>query len=230
MVNDMVEPHPSPCKKKELALRLMSSLALLPMIGLIFLPNNRYLFGLCWLILVLIAIEICSPKIKGHFRLRMAALFFCSLGICAFMFCRVTNGSLGCLALICIASGYDVGGYSFGKIFKGPKMCPKISPNKTWSGLFGGIFFANLLFVLLKTCVKPGSVLLFTPADGLWKVQLLIFAAMTGDLIESLFKRRVGVKDMGRLIPGHGGVWDRLDSLICVSIVWSIINTLWYGK
>ena len=230
MVNDMIEPQPY-CKKKELALRLISSFALLPMILVVFLQDSRYLFALCWLVLLLIALEIYSPKIQGHFRLKTMAMFFCFLGIAFFMFCRVIYGSIGCFSLICISSGYDIGGFSVGKIVKGPKMCPKISPQKTWSGLIGGVLTANLLFFLIKVFFKPNLPILFPKFENFWMIQLLVFAAVSGDLIESTFKRRVGIKDIGRLIPGHGGVWDRLDSLICVSVVWFIMNTvMWYMK
>lgn len=111
----------------------------------------------------------------------------------------------------------DVGGLMVGTTLKGPKLAPKISPNKTWSGLFGGVLLAMLasaayLFVLAKL----NLVRVDASTQVFFCVLALIIAlvAQVGDLIESAIKRRVGVKDSSHLIPGHGGVFDRIDGLI----------------
>lgn len=106
----------------------------------------------------------------------------------------------------------DIGAYAAGKAIGGAKLAPSISPGKTWAGFYGGIAAATML---------SGAWALFT---GLRPVLLLLaplfaVAAQGGDLFESWMKRRAGVKDSGRWLPGHGGVFDRLDGLLPVAIL-----------
>jgi phosphatidate cytidylyltransferase len=106
----------------------------------------------------------------------------------------------------------DIGAFFAGRSFGGPKLAPTISPNKTISGLIGGLIAATLVAGV------------WANAAGLSHWWLLLapvfaFAAACGDLFESWMKRRAGVKDSGRLIPGHGGVFDRLDGLMPVAVL-----------
>ena len=103
----------------------------------------------------------------------------------------------------------DIGAYFAGRQFGGPKLAPAISPNKTWAGLAGGMLAAAVVGALFHS-VTPfpatlGLCILIGP--------LLAIVAQTGDLFESWMKRRAGVKDSGTLIPGHGGLLDRIDGL-----------------
>ena len=129
----------------------------------------------------------------------------------------------------------DIGAYFAGRTIGGPKIAPKISPSKTWAGLGGGIVGASLaMFALFKLSVAlieqrdaQGAMLLSDPFHT--TVEMLAAAALigpviavvaqAGDFFESWMKRRAGVKDSGRLIPGHGGLFDRLDGLLAVSFV-----------
>lgn len=125
--------------------------------------------------------------------------------------------------LLCIWAS-DIGAYATGKFIGGKKLCPSISPNKTWAGLAGAMFFAG---VSLSLCVTIFDVHLRD-----WRIAFcagLVFGAMgqAGDLLISAFKRRVGVKDTGTLIPGHGGLLDRIDSLLLVSPVYLLAFLLW---
>ena len=112
------------------------------------------------------------------------------------------------ITLICIFT--DLGGYIFGKIFKGPKLT-KYSPGKTFSGLFGSFFLA--LFAL-PVCIFLGYY------NNLISLKLIIFiiiislTSQMGDLIISFFKRKSNIKDTGNLIPGHGGLLDRIDGML----------------
>ncbi len=103
----------------------------------------------------------------------------------------------------------DTGGYVAGVLFGKHPMAPKISPKKTWEGMAGSLLFA------IGTCVLLAGVALHTE---LWKGIIigiaLALAGTVGDLIESLIKRDLGLKDMGTLLPGHGGIMDRIDSLL----------------
>ncbi len=111
----------------------------------------------------------------------------------------------------------DTGGYMFGKILKGPKLYPSISPNKTYSGFFGAIIFALFCSWFIFSFVPILQWEGFDMALLLIITFALSILSQLGDLFESWLKRRNGIKDSGSIIPGHGGVLDRLDGLIAVS-------------
>jgi phosphatidate cytidylyltransferase len=106
----------------------------------------------------------------------------------------------------------DIGAYAVGRAIGGAKLAPAISPGKTWAGLYGGVAAATLF---------GGGWALFTdlPMVILLLAPLFAVAAQGGDLFERWMKRRAGVKDSGRWLPGHGGVFDRLDGLVPVAIL-----------
>jgi phosphatidate cytidylyltransferase len=103
----------------------------------------------------------------------------------------------------------DTGAYFVGRTIGGLKLAPKISPNKTWSGLVGGIFAAALGLGLLAYFYSVGGTGRYVILGA-----ALAIIAQAGDLFESYLKRRAGVKDSGTLIPGHGGILDRIDGLL----------------
>jgi phosphatidate cytidylyltransferase len=110
----------------------------------------------------------------------------------------------------------DIFAYFAGRAIGGPKLAPKISPNKTWAGLIGGMIGAGLAAWLLATWFEM-------EAFFLWMGAPMGLVAQLGDLYESWEKRRAGVKDSGSLLPGHGGVLDRLDGLLAVAIVTALL-------
>ncbi len=103
----------------------------------------------------------------------------------------------------------DIGGYFAGKSIGGPKLAPKISPKKTWAGLFGGMLLAAIVSFVISIVFAWGHLYTLTLAGF-----LLAFIAQIGDLYESAVKRRFDIKDSGALIPGHGGILDRVDGLV----------------
>ena len=121
----------------------------------------------------------------------------------------------------------DVGAYFTGRLIGGPKIAPSISPSKTWSGLFGGMVAAG---------VSVAAVMAVGFDSGLWSSSgialgvglggALAIVAQVGDFGESFMKRRAGVKDSGNLIPGHGGVLDRIDGLLAVLITYFAVSVL----
>lgn len=117
---------------------------------------------------------------------------------------------------IAIVVATDVGAYFAGRRFGGPKLAPVVSPNKTWAGLIGGVVCADVAGVALAH-------LLGVPMALAALAGLLAIAAQGGDLYESAMKRRAGVKDSGRVLPGHGGVMDRVDGLIPVVCVVALV-------
>jgi phosphatidate cytidylyltransferase len=130
-----------------------------------------------------------------------------------------THGLTAILFLFAIVWGADVGAYFTGRALGGPKLAPRISPNKTWSGFLGGIatgVFAGMLVLGVARLNLPGGVVLVAAAIAL--------VSVAGDLFESHMKRHFGVKDSGHLIPGHGGFMDRLDAFLFASVLALIIG------
>lgn len=115
----------------------------------------------------------------------------------------------------------DTFAYFAGRGFGGPKLAPRLSPNKTWAGLIGGMVGAALVGAITAMQFNLGS------AFGLAVVSAFIAViAQAGDIFESALKRRAGVKDSGKVIPGHGGILDRVDGLVTAAVGAAIISTL----
>lgn len=133
----------------------------------------------------------------------------------------LTGGFGVAIWVFAIVWATDIGGYAFGKTIGGPRLSPRISPNKTWAGLLGGMVFAAATSVLLGRLfgfVMPWPQLALVAAGlAIW--------AQIGDLAESALKRHFGVKDSGAIIPGHGGILDRLDGFVFVAPV--VACVLW---
>lgn len=129
------------------------------------------------------------------------------------------NTFLGILLLLVWTN--DTGGYLCGKVFQGPKLAPKISPHKTWSGALGSVLLT--WFVTYMLGIKLWEDMAYQFFKSVSVALGVSFVAQLGDLGESWVKRRFGVKDTGVLIPGHGGVIDRLDSLLAVGFVLGVL-------
>ena len=112
--------------------------------------------------------------------------------------------------LLLVTWSTDTGGFVFGRTLGKRKLAPTISPNKTVEGLFGGLFLAILMAFLAKAWFLPFLSMVDCVAMGL----LISSVAVLGDLVESVMKRSAGVKDSGTILPGHGGMLDRIDSLL----------------
>ncbi|MBT4880544.1 MAG: phosphatidate cytidylyltransferase [Alphaproteobacteria bacterium] len=138
----------------------------------------------------------------------------CPLIALIWILTSVPQGLVLLFWIVAIVTSNDAGAYFIGSYIKGPRLWPVISPNKTWSGLVGGLFIGGLVGVLIP--------LVFSSYFGgtLW--QFLLFSMIVsllsvgGDLLESRIKRIWKVKDSGTLIPGHGGLLDRLDAYLIV--------------
>ena len=120
--------------------------------------------------------------------------------------------------------GTDIGAYFVGRHFGGPKLAPQISPGKTWSGFFGGLFVGTLLAVVWCVLAKTQFHLVWIEGPTLWLLAAVgSVIGQLGDLFESFIKRRLDVKNSGTLIPGHGGVMDRIDSILFVFLYLALL-------
>ena len=126
------------------------------------------------------------------------------------------------LAVMVLVWGADIGAYFSGKAFGKRKLAPKVSPGKSWEGVYGGLV-ASLMITLVVGLLRhwSASELLF----GLLGAAVVVFISVVGDLTESMFKRQSGIKDSSNLLPGHGGVLDRIDSLTAAIPVFAVL--LW---
>lgn len=119
------------------------------------------------------------------------------------------HGEWFLMATVALTVTSDIGAYAFGTRFGRSKMAPSVSPAKTWEGFAGGLLTVGVIAAVI-TAQLPGFTLALALALGV----SVTLAATVGDLTESLIKRDLGVKDLGRLIPGHGGVMDRVDGIL----------------
>tara|TARA_B100000900_G_scaffold359246_1_gene330620 strand:- start:197 stop:841 length:645 start_codon:yes stop_codon:yes gene_type:complete len=197
---------------QELQKRIFSSLILIP-IALFFIIKGSFLFTFFILICFLItSYEWHKMSQKKPYYL-LGLLFLILSFFSAYEIRTDTNSSLEyfiIILLICIST--DIGGYIFGKLFKGPKLT-KISPKKTYSGVVGGY----LLSIIFLNFFFNSSYYLY-PKEMTSNIFLLILLISTvsqlGDIIISYFKRLSKIKDTGKIIPGHGGMLDRIDGMI----------------
>lgn len=158
------------------------------------------------------ALAVVAPKREGHARLwAVFGIFYLGLAAGLLIILRgdTAYGLWAILFLFLVVWSADTAAYFTGKMFGGPKLAPAISPGKTWSGLAGGLAVPALLAYGYGLWLGETSAVKLTLA-GL----LLAFASQLGDLAESAIKRTFGAKDSGSILPGHGGLFDRVDGLI----------------
>lgn len=177
----------------------------------------------CWLVAGAVADLIASRRQAIGWALAGGA-YIGTAGI-AFLYVRALepHGFLTVLWLFLIVAAADVGGYFAGRMIGGPKLWPRVSPKKTWAGLGGGValaFALGGLFSWATTGTYFQQVCAVSAAAAL--------LSQGGDLAESALKRRFGVVNSGRLLPGHGGALDRFDGLIAATLVAALVVS-WRG-
>jgi phosphatidate cytidylyltransferase len=138
-----------------------------------------------------------------------SGLLYVGLPILALLWLRDLpgNGLILTFWALSLVWATDIGAFFAGRAIGGPKIAPAISPSKTWAGLAGGMLAATILAASFHQWLD-------LPQALVWATPALAIAAQAGDFLESWMKRRAGVKDSGTLLPGHGGVLDRLDGLV----------------
>lgn len=171
--------------------------------------------GIVQAVVLLVAATAAGIAVEGGFSRTHPLAFgvpYLGVGAVALIWLRhpQASGGVNVIVLLLIVWSSDIGAYMVGRAIGGPRLAPAISPGKTWSGAVGGLIAAAITGLLAATFLTHGA-----PSwrPGVFAV-LLGVVSQAGDLFESQVKRHFGVKDSGSLIPGHGGLLDRLDAVL----------------
>ena len=209
--------------------RILTSLIILPVSMFFIIKGGNYIVSFLYAILILANFEAFSV-----FKRKTSIIFLDSILVVSLLsILHLRNDTASSLILllwvIILTISSDIGGYIFGKIFRW-KRFTNISPNKTLSGVIGSLIFSIFSILLLGLICK---ILFQIDLSFFLKFKYFIFAiilslsAQIGDLMVSYFKRLDKIKDTGKMLPGHGGIFDRIDSLM-LSII--VANILYYLK
>ena len=199
---------------KEFVKRFVSSIILLPLVFYFIIQGS-------FLLIFFIAICFIVSCFEWHMmsKKKFYSIYgFLFLIFSFYAFYEVSAELIGIFYVIIICSSTDIGGYVFGKIFKGPKLT-KISPKKTYSGMIGGYLLSLIsVSVIINFIDHENTIFLFLLTI------LISTVSQLGDIIVSYFKRLSKIKNTGKLIPGHGGLLDRIDGMIFAFPIYYLIN------
>ncbi len=208
--------------------RVLTSIIIFPISIFFILKGGNYIVSFLYAILILGNFEVFSA-FKRKFSIIIIDLILV-IALLALLHLRNDTASSFILLIwiITLTVFSDIGGYIFGRIFKGKKIS-KISPNKTVSGMIGSFLFSILSVFFISFLIGTLSGLennFFLKSKYFILALLFSFAAQFGDLFISYFKRLEKIKDTGKILPGHGGIFDRIDGLMFVVILGYILYTL----
>jgi phosphatidate cytidylyltransferase len=220
--------------RSDLAVRSASAAVMLAVAGLAFWRGGAVLDGL----IALVVLAALAEFVRLILRIPMSPVARAAalLGGAVYMIYAglvlILLPALHVVVLIGAVIATDTGAFFTGRALGGPKIAPSISPSKTWSGLLGGMVGAALWMLLAlgtlryglggMESMKPSLAHAYISREtgiGMIVGAVLAIAAQAGDFLESWIKRRAGVKDSSRLIPGHGGVFDRIDGMLPVAVL-----------
>lgn len=218
-------PAPQPRRFRGLLVRVASALVLGPLV----LAALWYGFPWIDLIAAIAAPVIVSECIRLTPRRPLARVFaivyaLAALVVLLWLRHQPASGRETVLWIVVVVWATDIGAYFLGKLAGGVKLAPRISPGKTWSGLIGGMCWAAVASAAMGLAFEQGATF------GLAAIGVVLaIVAQMGDLLESAAKRDAGVKDSGHLIPGHGGLLDRIDGLVAVLVVVALARLVMGG-
>ena len=198
---------------KELQKRILSSLILIPL-SFFFIIQGHILFIFFLSIVFLVSSYEWIIMSKKSLLLKFLGIIFLFFSFYTAFYFRENENYKDFLFIITICIFTDIGGYSFGKMFKGPKLT-KISPKKTYAGVFGSFLLPLIVGLVVYEYEYTDQI----SDKGLYFLIIILFISFIsqiGDLIISYFKRNAKLKDTGRILPGHGGLLDRIDGIIFV--------------
>ena len=202
---------------KELTKRILSSIILLPLV-FFFLKSGPF-FTISLIVFCFIIACYEWNKMNRNNYYKIAGLIFLLFSFYSFYNLTIEIFLITFVILICVST--DIGGYVFGKIFKGPKLTT-ISPNKTLAGVIGGYFLSLICLLIITNYIDFPDI-----TFQLFILTILLSTvSQVGDIIISYFKRQAKVKNTGSLIPGHGGLLDRIDGMIFAVPTFYLINLL----
>lgn len=220
-------------KASDLGVRTASALVMLVVAG-----AALWLGGVVWVgFVALVALGVAwewrslvggfvrAPSMRGLWNFAGLVYIGAAAGALAFLRSSEFGSVYAVLVPIGAVIATDVGAYFFGRAIGGPKIAPAISPSKTWAGLVGGMVGASAICVAASAWFGPASAV---GGSGVLAAVLvggaIAVVAQSGDFFESWMKRRAGVKDSGKLLPGHGGLFDRVDGLLAVMFVGALVK------
>ena len=210
---------------KEFEKRLLSSFILIP-IAIFFIIQGSVFFIFFLSILFLASSYEWFNMSKKNNLLKLSGIIFLLFSFYTAFELREKYSFESFLAIIIICIFTDIGGYVFGKTFKGPKLT-KISPQKTYSGVIGSFLLSLIAGLIFINYLLEDMINLNTNALTVLLVILLIsLISQLGDLIISYFKRKAKLKNTGKILPGHGGLLDRIDGMIFVFPICYLITIL----
>ena len=199
--------------KNELNKRLLTSFLIMPL-SFFFIIKGSFFFTFFLSVVFLVSIYEWIKITKNFNISKITGVIFIFFSIYAAYLFRNEQGVNIFLFIIIISIFTDLGGYIFGKIFKGPKLT-KISPNKTYSGVFGSFFLSIIAgFTYFNFFIENITLRNENYISVIFFIFLISLISQIGDLIISFFKRIAKIKDTGKILPGHGGLLDRIDGII----------------
>ena len=199
---------------KEFEKRILSSLILIP-IAIFFIIQGSVYFSFFLSILFLATSYEWIKMSKKNNLLKLLGIIFLLFSFYTAFEIREYKNFKFFLFIVTVCIFTDIGGYIFGKIFKGPKLT-KISPNKTYAGVFGSFLLSLMAGLIYINYFGKNEI---TNSDNLFILFSILFISLIsqiGDLVISYFKRKAKLKDTGKILPGHGGLLDRIDGLVFV--------------
>ena len=234
-LSDVIDNDEAPTKKpaprwEGLKVRILSAVAFAA-IGLGLLWSGGWLFMLFIIFAALIMMrEWNNLVLENNAFERALGMFYVAVPCSSLIWLRGVHidghpnaGFIATLYIVITISLTDIGAYFTGRQIGGPKLAPAISPNKTWAGLGGGMVCAAI-FGAISAAFNPFPV---TILSGMLLGAFLAVVAQAGDLLESWMKRRADVKDSGTLLPGHGGLLDRVDGYIFTLPIYAAL--MWFA-
>ncbi len=207
----------------ELIKRILSSVFLIPVI-LFFIIEGAYLFNIFILVCLIISIYEWN-KMNKNAGYKIAGILFLIFSFYSAYYLRfkIDDDYLHFIMILFICIFTDTGGYVFGKIFKGPRLT-KISPNKTYAGVFGGYLFSIIFIIIFFKYFNEKELSIY----NIFFTVVISTISQIGDIFISYFKRKSKIKNTGKIIPGHGGLLDRIDGVIFAFPASYLIFKLFY--